>query len=881
MSACERIEELISLSVSGELTPAEAEELRAHLAGCAHCRRTLERERRLWRLIQRSRAEAAEAEKSGDAAAAVERLAAKVRGGSRPATTLFRRWWFLTATGAAAAVVFLAAWWSVFGRRARTRTRPLPVPVAEVVRGELLVADGEGWRKTRRVLSGRFFRVPGEPGAYARLKLCDGSRLDLERGAFGRLGRGFAEGAAGDRVVELPVGALTARVAKAGNKFVVGAPGGRVEAVGTRFWVRSGPPNGEEKIVGKKSIVAGTMAAALAVAVFEGSVLVRKAGAAEAVTVEAGKQAVVDRTTRKTPRVSVRTVAGAVPADAWFFAAAAGRARWRRAVDNSALGATWREREVKTFLRPVAEKLKRLLRNGKQKLEAGTKGIVNLDELERALIGEVGVALLNLKPKTGGRPGEDPVLLFVAEVGENAEAFEIGMNNFLGRLAQMGLDVDAALRVETYRGADLHILKVDDKGGVIVYTTTRGYFLFGMDTAAVKKSVDCLEGARLSVSRVAKITKSPDSLLNVSVNLAALLKHERAKGTGLQDWKNLDALGFTAAQRLEYRLRFKQPAFRESLSVSLSKARGLLELLAHARPANLEKAAAGAPAEALAFFAAALPADKFIPLLLRTMDNVAPRKAAQMRTEIEAFKRKTGIDWRKMLGESLTGEVSVYAARPAGGGLLPEVVAVAWVKENRAVGGLLQFLAANVTPVEYGGGKLYVIPLKKNNPVVPSVLVLADRLIFGSSPTAVKRAAGLINAAPEKTLAGNAAFRKQLRALPSGAVAVQYLDLPRAFNLVYGTALPFLSSGPWLKQKLGLDPVLLPQPETVSKHLAPEITGCYADAKGVKLVVVGNFPRATVFGLAAAAAAGKGRKRHSLKNKDETGAPPPDDAPLF
>jgi hypothetical protein len=910
MSDCAKFEELISLSVSGELTPAEREELRAHLAGCPACQMILARETRLWALIQQSRAAApaapeglaerlatgaralsaspqrrGDAENNGLPASATEATTAPRLGAS--AVKSPRRW--LPWAAAAAALLLLAV---ILGFRGDNPGKA--VEVAEVKAGRLLVMDGEDWRETATLASGQIFRVPGEPGSSARLQLADGSRLDLERGMTGWLGRGFAERDAAGRRVELFGGALTAEVAKGRGEFKVKAPGGDVTATGTRFWVRSGPPEGKETdIVGKKEIVGGTLAAALAVAVFEGSVLVQAAGAAEPVPVKAGEQATAGAGAPLA--VGERTVASAIPADALFFVGAAAREKWEKAFDDSNLGAAYREEEIKTFIKPLFDKLRAMTDAQKKKFEEGLLNTVKLADVEKTLVGETGMAVLGIKAKAEG--GEAPVLLFVAEVGQKPAPFETLMDEFVQRVKQMA--PQAELRARAYRGVDLRSFSVE--GNTIAYAQARGYFLWAFDPAVLEKGVDCLEGAAPSLAADPLLKKSPNGLLAATANLAEFIKRERAKNPDKADWKILDALGFTAARGLSYRLDFDKPLFREKFAAELSEARGFLSLLKEARPVDAAKLAANTPADALFFTAANLPSDKVIEAFFKALDVADPKAADKGRRDFLKAKEQ-GFDIEGLFSKSLTGEATLWAAMPPPGtGMIPEVVLILGTRENALVEGLIQMLAREAAKgaarnriaaemaaaqggdwgkvewakvneqaakeaaafkleaVDYKGGRFFALPTEKGSPLSICALVLPDKVILASNAMAAKRAAGKPAGG---ALADKPEFRDALSVLSPKAVAVQYIDVPKAFGLAYGTAAPFLAALPAadkIKQRWGVDLKQLPPAELITKHLAPEAGAIYADEKGLRIEARCNLPRALLISALAGFAAQRNR----------------------
>ncbi len=898
MSACERYEELISLSVSGELSGLEKEELRGHLAACETCRDLLVREQKLWGMIERSRW-------ADDAPPGLtDRLTREVSKQLPPAGPMRRRRWMKWAAAAAAVLLVL------FLIRQRGR-REEPVLVASVTSGKLLVHDGRTWNETREVYSGQLCRVAPETGSEARLDLDDGSKVRLERGMAFLLHRGLSRKVKGERTVELLSGALTADVAKDKTKrFVVDAPGGKVTATGTRFWVRAGPPEGKEQIMGKKDIIAGAMATALAVAVFEGSVLVdvKEAAAAEPVAIRAGEETKPVKADEGKPTVGPRTVASAVPADALLFASAAGRAHWPKAIEASPLGAAYREEKVKAFVKPLIEHVELLIKEHKAKLEQNLANTLKFSEIEAALQGEIGVAIVGMRQKEEGGK-QEPIFLFVAEVGEHAAAFETGMGEFIKRV-QLVLEQEGGGKLtthtaRTYRGTDLRTFGVDKVK--IHYARSKGYFLLGLDGPSVEKAIDCLEGKSQSLAAVAGIKGGKGDLFKLSVDTRAWMKIERAKNPDAKQWKDLATLGFDQAERVNYSLRFEGPLFREKLSVKLTKAAGIMSLLEHAQPMNAAKLAADAPANAMAFMAMKLPTGEIIPTLLKVLDANNPKQATAMRKGLVEMKTH-GLEVEALLKDALTGEISVYAV-PQAVIPIPDVVAVANLKSNEKVLSSLKTLATflvhqhcrkmsvgttpegepfvdynklkgmmeKLTPktVDYREGQLLYVPVEGLQPgqIIPAMVVFKNKLIVASTAAAAKRAATRLGAG--ESLAKIKTFAMTLKTLPAGPLSVQYLDTRQVFELLYALASAQATNLKLFKQ-LGVDAGQLPPADLISKHLQPELTALYAHKNGMTLEAVTNFPRGAAF--IGAVVRGEQRKKRAARAhagpKPEPGAEP-------
>jgi len=362
--------------------------------------------------------------------------------------------------------------------------------------------------------------------------------------------------------------------------------------------------------------------------------------------------------------------------------------------------------------------------------------------------------------------------------------------------------------------------------------------------------------------------------------VAEFLKTGRARNPEDKAWKDWDLTGFAGARSVSYRLEFEKPLFHERVALDMDKAEGLFALLKETKPVDARKLAADAPADVLAFMGGRLPADKVLATFFKAAEAGEPKAGDNRRKQILALKEQ-GFDLEALLAKSLTGEIAVWAAMPAAGGLFPEVVISARMTDSGPVEQMIQFIAAaqqaklkaaqppdaakpdepapakfKLEPTDYKGSKLFVFPAQPGNPVVLSALVLPDRVIFASNPLAAKRAATPPAAGG---LSEKAEFKEKLAKLPPNAVGVQYLDVPRIFNLVYGTGTQFLlaaKGGERIKERFGLDLAQLPPAELVSKHLVPEVGCFYADEKGLRLEARSNAPRAALVAAFAAIIAG-------------------------
>jgi FecR protein/Putative zinc-finger len=881
MTDCGNYEELISLSVTSELSYHERDQLDEHLSHCPDCRALLRKEKKLWDLIEehrRSRQISPE-------------LAARLLKNSGTPSSIpvikkhkLKLLPILAGAISAAALILIVA---LLGNRQPEKKEALPV--ATVQSGRLEIHDGEQWITTEIVYSGQLCRVPSAPGSRACLLLKDGSIIKLERGMSFLLHRGISKEVNGKRTIELLSGALTAEVAKDKSKeFVIETPGGKVTATGTRFWVRAGPPEGKENVMGKRSIIAGTLATALAVAVFEGSVevLAAEADGRDPVKIVAGQET-EPQTNGKTGKVKIaaRTVASAIPADAMIFFSAAGRPRWESVVKKSCLGAIYREEQVKVFLKPVVTQIEARIADLRKRLEHNIMNVIKFENVEKALQGEVGVAMLGTSAKKNGK--EEPILLFVAEVGQHADVFETGMAEFVANVQQLlraEAGKQATLTARTYRGTDLRIFKIKEdnaKVNTIAYAQLKGYFLLAFDPLVLEKGVDCLENKTPSLASVAKIKRNSKTLLRISGDIKALIAKDRANKAKKQNWTEFDQLGFSAAQRLEYRLSFLEPGFKETLTVPLKPPhKGLLKILEHCRPANLALAAGDAPKDALGLLSVNLPTDKFFSSLKGLLKDMGKDKEfADMEKGLNDLKSQ-GIDLKKLLTSSVTGEISAYAC-PAVAGLIPDAVLILKLKDSKQVLGNIQAIAdvlirnhavkiatkvgpdgkvsleagivrqviskLDLKTAKYRGGTLLYLPPDASKPgkPMPAALIIKDRLILASNTTAAKRAANRIDG--DNSLAKSGAFRTATANLPGDASIIQYLDTASVLRIVYPLTIHNLSPKSALGKRFGLvsDP---PPVDVVARHIAPEFLLLRTSAKSISIESRSNIPRAAMIG---------------------------------
>jgi hypothetical protein len=241
-----------------------------------------------------------------------------------------------------------------------------------------------------------------------------------------------------------------------------------------------------------------------------------------------------------------------------------------------------------------------------------------------------------------------------------------------------------------------------------------------------------------------------------------------------------------------------------------------------------------------------------------------------------------GVDVEKEVLAGLAGTVGMYASLPQGGGLYPELVLMATVKDPAAYEKVLTRLTegivgavneeghviARARVMDWEGAKLHVVELQKAHgkgvvPFTPSWALVGDRLALTLVPYTLKdlvwRVAHPAEAGPG--LDAQEDFRALWAGKPASAGAFEYFDLQAVLSLLYDTGVPLLQTivKPNLLGEVGarlpLDWSALPPARLVRPYFRSMMSFATWGADGIELRLNAPIPVLPIaFGVGAAAA---------------------------
>ncbi len=272
------------------------------------------------------------------------------------------------------------------------------------------------------------------------------------------------------------------------------------------------------------------------------------------------------------------------------------------------------------------------------------------------------------------------------------------------------------------------------------------------------------------------------------------------------------ALGLDAVEAIGFSDIPHGDGFRTEAALLLKERRGLFALAPKGAPSH--RFAAMTPPDALAYGGETCDLAAVWDGILAIAGGID----AQTRADLERHAREggavLGLDLRKDLLEALGTEWAGYVAWPPGGGLLPDVVLFATVRDRERLVKTLDALAdkarefrkrgSTVTSsrTEFRGTEIRFLEITDRRgdprPYAPAWAFGADFVVFGLCPQTVKHALMEKEAAADapglgtRGLLGSAGFQQLLAAAPRTAVSATYIDLGRVVTWLYASGVPFL-----------------------------------------------------------------------------------------
>lgn len=341
------------------------------------------------------------------------------------------------------------------------------------------------------------------------------------------------------------------------------------------------------------------------------------------------------------------------------------------------------------------------------------------------------------------------------------------------------------------------------------------------------------------------------------------------------------SLGLDAIEAIGFADMPEGAGYRTEAAVLLKERRGLFALAPKTPPSH--RFARMTPADALCYGGETADVAALWDGVLQLVGAID----ADTRAELEQGERQAGaflgLDIRKDLLAALGTEWSGYVAWPQAGGLIPDLVMFASVRDRERLARSLDALAAKAAEMvrgdgasvtarktEFRGREIRFLEVTDRRgeprPYAPAWAFGEDFVVLALCPQSVKHAL-----MEKPALADNADFKRLLAAAPRTAVSTTYLDLGRIIAWGYATAVPVLQVVQGAINRMVVDqPVLahamagirfnfedLPPAEVIARHLSGMVTytaveddcfrlGCVSDI-GAPLAVV---PVAFVAGLA-------------------------------
>ncbi len=520
---------------------------------------------------------------------------------------------------------------------------------------------------------------------------------------------------------------------------------------------------------------------------------------------------------------------------------------------QTSLGEFLDEPEMKAFLAPVIERIKRfrdeLTSDGR---ESGMPPeLVSVLEHVLTLKGQLSIALLALAPD-GGPPS------FVASFDAQGD-----LDDFVESMEQLRASVDPSgerVASEAREGRTWWAL---DSGGLSMAATTFGAtFLVGSSVEAVKHVIDAPPSDSLALSEI--YTKTLARMGTDARSLVLFANAESLVAAGGEPAQVAARIfGGEALRGLAYGMSFVERGFRDSFVVYVPNATGGLFSLIQARPYRGETVAL-APKNAVYFSEGCIVLSDVVARIRAFNDELDPEANRAVERFVDRLRRHLDINIEDEVLSQLEGGLASYVAMPATGGLYPEVVIMVKVKDAQTAAPRMMRLAgaiagalneegevlANVESRTFRGKQLHLVKLQAAKgddlvPLTPTWSFIGDWMVLSLVPHTMKELI-LRHEAKGESLAANTEFQRLVKSRPAHTSFVTYYDTAAMMRMLYDTAVPLLQAAGkpnMLPRDFPmLDFTKLPAARVVNKYFDGTMTFTTIDGKGLAVSVQGPMP---------------------------------------
>jgi len=316
------------------------------------------------------------------------------------------------------------------------------------------------------------------------------------------------------------------------------------------------------------------------------------------------------------------------------------------------------------------------------------------------------------------------------------------------------------------------------------------------------------------------------------INLQSVFRDLR--GTVPRDaWRAVEATGLDGLKAVGLAVSSEGTGLRERYFVFAPEPRrGLLAI--PALRSGTSWAARYAPASALLFAGAHIDASASFRAWLRYLERRYPAQAVAQKAKLRQIEKRSGVRIENDLLENLAGSVGVSLS--SGDGLLPEIVLSCRVREPEEFRGkLLRLLQSTGTvelhDVEYRDRRVTQLRIRPSADdvaqengwirrlITPELSLVEDHLVLGLMAQTVKRTIQRTDSGD--TLVSSPEFTAARSRHADAGGAFLYIDLPRAVELLYGSARLFAADQKQSSREDGWAPGSLPSSSIVKRHLFP------------------------------------------------------------
>ena len=487
-------------------------------------------------------------------------------------------------------------------------------------------------------------------------------------------------------------------------------------------------------------------------------------------------------------------------------------------------------------------------------------------------IQRAGIALIDIDVQGGRRPRPDVVLTFQCRKGiENVKKIVTAARTAAGTFAGIGFNVEKHGDIEVSwaeipRAGEIATAFV---GNRMIVTSSRAR-MHDVLTRLKGGRAMALAGAPHFVETLRRMGAAKTSTLGyidvqrVTRRVSALITAEYGAS-----WKDkfapvISALGIDAIERIAIADVPQGTNWRTEFFVKLKERRGLFGLIQDAPTTH--RFAAYTPAKPLYYSAERADMGRYFNDFVAWMSKIEPGTEREADEIFARYEKVLGVDLRKDFIGSFGDEWASYIAVPEGGGLIPDIVMFASVKDRARLEKSIRALVEKYNDVlamygehkvrraprirhrksKAGAHTIHSIEITQHNgepiPIVPSWTMGDDYIIVALWPQTIRNALSRTH-----SLRDNPDFNKLRQSVPQGATASSYIDCPAIVGFAYNTLVPVLQgmqgaiNGQLQPYGASLNFHELPPSSVITKHLSPMMSYAKMEKDAFRMGYVSSF----------------------------------------